>query len=114
MRLAALLCGYVALSTSGLLLLRYAMDSKRSPEEGVVASVLSLSAVAGGALYVASFAVWLVALQRYPVTTVYPVFVGAGIVGVAVAGSLILGEPFGTAHAVGTIVVLAGVVLLTH
>ena len=61
-----------------------------------------------------SFVLWLVTLQRYPVTTVYPVFVGAGFVGVALGGWLVLGEPFGAGRAVGALVVLAGIVLLAR
>jgi multidrug transporter EmrE-like cation transporter len=114
MRLAGLLLAYAALSTSGLLLLRHALDSERTPDDGFVASLLSPQALAGGVLYVASFAVWLVALQREPVTVVYPVFVGVGIVGVVLAGWLVLGEPFGPAHAAGALAVIAGVVILTR
>jgi multidrug transporter EmrE-like cation transporter len=113
-RLAGLLVAYVLLSTSGLLLLRHALDSERSPDDGLLSSLASPQAVAGGVLYVASFLVWLLALQREPVTVVYPVFVGAGVVGVVLAGWLVLGEPFGAAHAAGALAVIAGVVILTR
>lgn len=114
MRLAVLLLGYVILSTSGLLLLRGSLDVERSPGDGFLEKLLTPAAAAGAVLYVASFVLWLVTLQRYPVTTVYPVFVGAGFVGVALGGWLVLDEAFGAVRAVGALVVLVGIVLLAR
>ena len=114
MRLLTLLGGSVLLSTSGLLLLRRALDVERSPGDAFVERVLTPGVALGAVLYAASFVLWLVTLQRYPVTTVYPVFVGAGFVGVALGGWLVLGEPFGAGRAVGALVVLAGIVLLAR
>ena len=114
MRLATLLGGYVLLSTSGLLLLRHALDVDRSRGDGFLEKVLTPGAALGGVLYAASFVLWLVTLQRYPVTTVYPVFVGAGFVGVALGGWLVLGERFDATRAIGALVVLVGIVLLAR
>jgi multidrug transporter EmrE-like cation transporter len=114
MRLLTLLACYVLLSTSGLLLLRRTLDVERSPGDGFIEKVLTPDAAIGALLYVASFVLWLVTLQRYPVTTVYPVFVGAGFVGVALGGWLVLGEGFGAGRAIGAAVVLAGIVLLAR
>ena len=114
MRLGTLLAGYALLSTSGLLLLRRALDVERSPGDGLLDRVLTPGAMLGGALYVASFALWLVTLRHYPVTTVYPVFVGAGFVGVAVGGWLVLGEELDASHALGALVVLVGIALLVR
>jgi multidrug transporter EmrE-like cation transporter len=114
MRLAPLLVGYVLLSTSGLLLLRRTLDVERSPGDTFLEKVLTPGAAFGAVLYVASFVLWLVTLQRYPVTTVYPVFVGAGFVGVALGGWLVLGERFDAVRALGALVVLVGIVLLAR
>ena len=114
MRLVTLLGGYVLLSTSGLLLLRRALDVERTPGDGFLEKVLTPGAALGAVLYVASFALWLVTLQRFPVTVVYPVFVGAGFIGVALGGWLVLGERFDPVNAVGALVVLLGIVLLAR
>ena len=45
---------------------------------------------------------------------VYPVFVGAGFVGVALGGWLVLDETFDTVRALGAVVVLIGIVLLAR
>jgi multidrug transporter EmrE-like cation transporter len=68
----------------------------------------------GAVLYVASFALWLVTHQRYPVTSVYPVFVGTGFVGVALGGWLVLGERFSAVRALGALVVFVGIVLVAR
>jgi multidrug transporter EmrE-like cation transporter len=114
MRLVTLLCSSALLSTGGLLLLRRTLDVERSPGDTFLEKVLTPGAIVGGALYVASFALWLFTLQRYPVTTVYPAFVGAGFVGVALGGWLVLGERFDAVRAIGALVVLFGIVLLAR
>jgi small multidrug resistance pump len=114
MRLLTLLACYVLLSTGGLLLLRRTLDVERAPGEGFLEKVLTPGAAVGAVLYAASFVLWLVTLQRYPVTTVYPVFVGAGFVGVALGGWLVLGERLDAARVVGALVVLVGIVLLAR
>jgi multidrug transporter EmrE-like cation transporter len=48
------------------------------------------------------------------VTTVYPVFVGAGFVGVALGGWLVLGERFDAVRALGALIVLVGIGLLAR
>ena len=113
-RLTTLLCTYVVLSTTALLVIRRALDVSRSPDESLLRTALSPTVVAGAVLYAASFCVWLLALRRYPATTVYPLFVGAGLIGVALGGWLVLGETFGPMRLAGTAAVLCGVVLLTR
>ena len=76
--------------------------------------MLTWGAVTGGILYAASFGVWLLALARYPVTSIYPVFVGASFVGVALGGWLLLDERLGALQLVGALVVLIGITLLAR
>jgi multidrug transporter EmrE-like cation transporter len=114
MRLGPLLGAYVLLSTSGVLLLRHALDVVRSPDEPLLRTFTSPGALAGAVLYAASFGLWLLALRRYPVTTVYPLFVGAGVLGVALGGWMILGEAFTLWRAVGALAVVVGVALLAR
>jgi multidrug transporter EmrE-like cation transporter len=113
-RLLSLLCSYALLSTAGLVLLRRVLDAERTPGDSLIEKLLTPAAAAGAVLYAASFAVWLITLQRYPVTTVYPVFVGAGFVGVALGGWLVLDESFSGIRALGALVVLAGIALLVR
>jgi len=114
MRLLSLLLAYTALSTSGLLLLRRALDEDRAPQESFVERLLTMGVVLGGLLYAASFAVWLVALGRYPVTSIYPVFIGASFIGVALGGWLLLDERLGAVQLAGAAAVLLGITLLAR
>jgi len=113
-RLAALLAGYVVLSTSALLLIRRALDVTRAPGESLLRAALTPGLALGAVLYGASFGLWLVALRRHDVTIVYPLFVGAGFIGIALGGWLVLGESLGPTRVAGTVVVLTGIVLLTR
>jgi multidrug transporter EmrE-like cation transporter len=113
-RLVALLGSYVVLSTTALMLIRSTLDVHRSPHESLTRSLLSPALVLGGFLYATSFCVWLLALRHYPPTTVYPLFVGVGFVGVALGSWLVLGESLGPTRIVGAGVVLAGIVMITR
>jgi multidrug transporter EmrE-like cation transporter len=113
-RLVSYLAAYTLLSTAGLLLLRRALGENRIAGESLVERILTPGVVVGGALYTASFGVWLLALARHPVTTVYPIFIGASFVGVLLGGWLILGERLDAIRVVGAVVVFVGIVLLAR
>ena len=114
MRLFSYLATYTLLSTAGLLLLRRALDEHRMPGESLVERVLTPGVVVGGVFYAASFGVWLLALARHPVTTVYPIFVGASFVGVLLGGWLLLDEQLDAIRVVGVAVVFLGIALLAR
>ena len=114
MRLVSYLASYTLLSTAGLLLLRRALDENRIPGDSLLERILAPGVVVGGALYIASFGVWLLALSRHPVTTVYPIFIGASFVGVLLGGWLFLGERLDAIRVVGAVVVFFGILLLAR
>jgi multidrug transporter EmrE-like cation transporter len=113
-RLLSYLLAYGVLSTAGVLVLRHSLSDERLPGESVLDRALSLGTVAGGLLYAGSFAVWLLALARYPVTSIYPVFVGASFIGVALGGWLLLNERLGTVQLIGALTILVGITLLAR
>lgn len=84
------------------------------PDDSLLERILTPGVVVGGALYVASFGVWLLALSRHPVTTVYPIFIGASFVGVLLGGWLVLGERLDAIRVVGAVVVFFGILLLAR
>lgn len=63
--------------------------------------------------YGASAAVWLLVLQKIPVSTAYP-FVALGIVLTAIAGRLVFNDPFSGAKIAGTLLIVGGVVVLAR
>jgi multidrug transporter EmrE-like cation transporter len=109
MRLAAYSLTYVTLATTGLVLLR------RSLADGSLTAAMSDPAFfLGGLCYAASFGTFLLALRRFEVLTVYPIFTGLAYTTVSVAAVVFLNESFGTARFLGVVFVGAGVVLLTR
>ena len=112
MRLFSLLIVYTLFNTAGLMVLRRTLDEQRSPGESLAERLLTPWVLGGGLLYAVSFAVWLLTLGKYPVTTVYPVFVGASFVGIAFGGWLVLDENVTLVHVLGGLLVLSGICLL--
>ena len=104
---------YALLSTGGVLLLRAAM---KDVDQLSVASVRSLlvepSFLLGFVLYALSFLTWLLALRRYEVVVIFPVFVAVGYACVVLGGYLFLGESLSASRLVGILVIFAGMALL--
>lgn len=104
---------YAALSTAGLLLLRSSLSEvDRLAGPALRGLLLEPRFVGGLALYVLSFGTWLLALRRWEVVQIFPVFVGAGFCGVVLGGALLLDEALTGTRIVGAAIVLLGIVLL--
>jgi multidrug transporter EmrE-like cation transporter len=109
MRLAAYSLTYVAFATSGLVLLRRALS-----DSSLAVAISDPEFVVGGLCYAASFATFLLALRRFEVLTVYPIFTGLAYATVSVAAVVFLNESFGAIRFVGVLLVGVGVLLLTR
>jgi multidrug transporter EmrE-like cation transporter len=113
MALAAYTVAYVALSTSGLLLLRRSLPKLSHTPGGLLAHLADHpEIVIGGALYALSFATFLLALRRFDLSLVYPLFVGSGFVAVALGSWLVLEERISLSRGLGIAVVGLGLVLV--
>lgn len=121
-RLTYLLIGLsVSLSAFAQIALKAGMAS--SPVERLVGkppSAVSLLYVLfspfvlfGLFLYFGSALVWLSVLSRVEVSTAYP-FVAVGFVLTGLLGWLVFNDSFSTTKIVGTILILAGVVILSR
>lgn len=109
MTLAVYTVVYVALATTGLVLLR------RSLADSSLADIVAEPGFyLGFAFYAASFLTFLVSLRRFDVLTVYPVFSGLAYATVTVAAVWVLGEHLSAARLAGIVLVGAGVVLLVR
>ena len=69
--------------------------------------------VSGLALYFLSALVWLLVLARVDVTMAYP-FVGLGFILTMILGAWFLSEPVGAVRIVGTLLIVAGVALISR
>ena len=107
--IAPLLVAYVLSSSAGVLLLRHSLAG--ASLAGAAGSPLLW---VGGVMYALSFGLWLLALRSHQVSVVYPLFVGASLIGVAIGGGLFLGETIGLLRATGILVVILGLGLVVR
>jgi len=73
----------------------------------------NISVVAGIAAYVSSAGIWLLVLSKIDVSKAYP-FVGIGFIGTMMFAYWFLNEPLTVTKVAGTLLVLAGVLLISR
>lgn len=111
MRLAAYVAVYVALGTTGLMLLRGSL----SENDRTLGELLRDPRFAvGAAVYAASFLSWLSALRYYKLTTIYPIVTGVSYTAVLLASVVFLGERISADRAFGMVLVGVGVLLIAR
>lgn len=109
MALAAYSAVYTALATAGLVLLRGSLKN-----ESLTAVVGQPGFLIGGLCYAASFATFLLALRRFELLTVYPVFSGLAYAALTLAAAIFLGEALTPIRLAGIVLVAGGVALLVR
>ena len=106
---------YVVLSTAGLLLLRSTLGSTHDGGGSQISTLLSdPEFLLGAGLYAISFLTWMLALRRFAITTVYPLFIGSGYAAVTLGSLVFLGESLSVFRAFGIVLIGAGVLLLVR
>lgn len=80
-------------------------------KSSLVSGLTNPYVILGLLLYGASSLLWLLLLSRLEVTVAYP-FVGLGFVITMFLGSILLHEPLGLTKIIGTLLVVAGVILI--
>jgi multidrug transporter EmrE-like cation transporter len=108
--LAAYTVTYVALSTSGLLILRRSLP--KIPSVGVSEVLAHPWVIAGATLYALSFFTFLLALRRFDLSLVYPLFLGSAYVVVAFGSWLVLEERISLDRGVGIAVIGVGLIFV--
>lgn len=111
-----LIAAYAVLSVAGLLLLKLGAPHIRGAYGGLTQLAWKplVQIGAGGILYVASFALWLVILSRVDLSIAYPVSIGLTLALLTVVSAFILKESFGLSHVLGVGLIFAGIVLVTR
>jgi multidrug transporter EmrE-like cation transporter len=107
--LAAYAAVYTTLVTAGLVLLRRSLGGS-----DLSSAIGDPEFVAGGFAYAASFATFLLALRRFELLTVFPVFSGLAYAAVTVAAVLVLSESLSAGRLLGILLVAAGVYFLVR
>jgi len=110
----------VTLSAVAQIVLKHGMTAAATREamaagglHAVTTILTNLYVIGGLALYGLGMVFWLGVLSRVDVSQAYP-FVGLGFLLTMAFGILLLGEPFSIGRATGTLMVLAGVLLVAR
>lgn len=113
MTTALYVVAYALLSTGGVLLLRSSLEDSAGFSTATIRTLLTEPRfLLGFAFYALSFLTWLLALRRYEVTRIFPVFIGAGYCAVVAGAAVFLGEELSLSRAAGIAVILAGILLV--
>ena len=106
-QLAALGC--VLLLTGGQIAFKAAADA--GVAAGGMLSPRPLLMTAGAlAIYAVASLLWILLLQRAPISRIYP-FMGLAFVVVPVAAHFLLGDTLGVRHLLGSVIIAVGVVI---
>lgn len=68
----------------------------------------------GCILYMISLSIWIVIVANSKITVVFPVAVGLTVFGTTAASILLLGETITVARVFGTLLILAGTIVITR
>jgi len=119
-KLLGLIFSSVALSSIAQLVLKQGMSSvavqhalgQGHPLDAIRLVATNFLVVGGLGLYALGAVVWLLVLARADVSFAYP-FMGIGFVITMLLGWSVLGEPLGSARLIGTLLIVAGVWLVS-
>lgn len=112
---AGLFAAYTIASVTGLMLLKLHISSAKSllfRMDWFGAPVIM--SVAGAILYVGSFVVWLVILERSELSVAYPIAIGLTLVCSVLAAVVVLGEVLTYWRMFGILMVFVGIVTITR
>lgn len=105
---------YILLSCSGLVLFK--IGSKAGMSIGVSAGAFSLKisliSLGGMLCYITSFLLYLFLVSKFDLTKIYPVTTGAIFIGIMVASVIFLNESVHWQQILGSVLILAGIILL--
>ena len=104
------LCGFVLLLSGGQMLFKQAALSLPAVDKfGVAADFVRNPWIwAAGVLYGVAVILWVVILQKLPLSTAYP-FVALSFVVVPLAAALLFQEPYSIRMLLGSLLILSGI-----
>jgi len=104
---------YLALSASGLILLKSGSgDFVISLSNHVFSLSVNFKMLLGALFYVMSFLLFMLIIPKFNLSYIYPMSAGLLFIIILVASVFILGEKITLIQAIGTLLILAGVIAL--
>ena len=106
------LCGFSLMLSLGQILFKFSAKSMPSllSVEGMKAAMVNLWLWAALVLYGLATVLWIVILQKIPLSKAYP-FVALGFAVVPIAAHFLFGEPLSFKYAVGSLLIMSGIYL---
>ena len=113
--IVSLFAGYVLCSSCGLLLFKAGMPAFETAfAAGRWWTRASAPVFIGAALYAISFLIWLVIASRVQLTIAYPLAIGLSLAAITAGAAVFLGEPLSVVRVLGSLLILAGIVLVVR
>lgn len=109
----ALIILYIIFSVGGLILFKLGSNglsfSIKLPD---ILFHVNIVAVVGIVFYLLSFILWMIIVKNSKITYVTPIIMGIVAIVTLICGKYILGEQMGTPHVIGSILIIAGVMII--
>ena len=104
---------YVAMSASGLLLIKMGADGgSLTTLNGILNIQISFKLVLGLIIYVCSFILSIIVMSRMKLSVFYPIGAGSILVLTCLLGVFFLREQLGLSQIIGILLVLCGVIVI--
>ncbi len=104
---------YTVTSVAGLGLLKHGLPALSAAlTTGGGSAVALFPAGVGGLLYVGSFGIWLVILNRWPLSSAYPIAIGSTLALSTIVAGMVLGESISGTKIIGIILILLGILVI--
>jgi drug/metabolite transporter (DMT)-like permease len=104
---------YVLASTGGVIIIKKFFDTVHYDTiPDFLSGLLNIQLIFGVFLYLVGFLTWLYVLSRMDLNTAYPVAITLSFIAVILASALMLKEPLSVNIGIGTVLCLAGVVII--
>ena len=111
--ISALLFAYCVMQVAGLLFIKaYIQAAKEALRTGAYLAPPILFLLAGFALYVGSFLMWIAVLARLELSIAYPIAIGLTLIFSTLGAIYLLGEPVGLTKLAGIALIMGGIVLV--
>lgn len=105
---------YAIISAFGMVLLRIgSVQSNFGFVQGNISMNISIALVIGFVLYVITFFLWLIILQKFKLTYVSPVAYGIAFIMICIISYFLLGEVISTIQYFGVVLIIVGVIIMS-
>lgn len=107
-----LFIGYALCSGSGLVILKMAMNDKSSQSISLIRAFFQVKFIIGFMLYASGFLLWMLILSKYKLNVAFPVAISLFFIVSGLGSYFVIKESVSTLQIIGTLLCLAGILLI--